>query len=391
MSRLLICVLLLALALRIGVAIACDGRAFSADEAHWKRMAEAVWRHGFLSAEAGFFRPPLYPLLIACIYATLGYEPLFVRLLQAVLSAATCLMPYGLARSAYGERAGLYAALLAACHPLFIFFSGIFMAETLLLACTGLALWQVQRVVDRPNAPRAVGLGVILGLGALCKPVFLIWVPLLFVVMWKARTGHGICSAKYMILVVLTLVLTIVPWTLRNKQVSGHPVPISTNLGINLLVGHEPSATGRYSDEADYWHMVEEIVAGEKDPVLRDALVARHALQSMVAQPLRTVQLGAVKVALLWIPFGQDASTVRAIGLGLMGGLVLLLGAIGLWHMRRSPVGWAALSLLVALVGVHALFFAHIRFRLPIDLALIAPFACWLANVMSRGEPCEGT
>ena len=122
MSRSLIGVLLLALAMRIGAAIACEGHAFSADEAHWQRMAEAVWRHGLLSTEAGFFRPPLYPLLIACVYGVLGYEPLFVRLLQAVLSAATCLMPYGLARTAYGERAGLYAALLAACHPLFIFF-----------------------------------------------------------------------------------------------------------------------------------------------------------------------------------------------------------------------------------------------------------------------------
>ena len=391
MSRSLIGILLLALALRIGAAIACDGHAFSADEAHWQRMAEAVWRHGLLSTEAGFFRPPLYPLLIACIYSILGYEPLFVRLTQAVLSAATCLIPYGLARNVYGERTGLYAAILAACHPLFIFFSGIFMAETLLLACTGLALWQVQRVVDRPNAPRAVGLGVILGLGALCKPVLLIWVPLLFVVLWKARIGRWICGVKYMTLVILTLVLTIVPWTLRNKQVSGHPVPISTNLGVNLLVGHEPSATGSYSDEADYWHMVEEIARGEKDPVLRDALVARHVLQGIVTQPLRTLRLGAIKVASLWIPFGQNASTVRAISLGLMGGLVLLLGTTGLWQMRHSPVSWSALSLLVALVGVHAMFFAHIRFRLPIDLALIAPVACWLANAMSRGESCEGT
>ena len=79
-------------------------------------------------------------------------------------------------------------------------------------------------------------------------------------------------------------------------------MPISTNLGINLLVGHEPSATGRYSDDADYWQMVREIAGGEEDPVLRDALVARHALQGVVAQPLRTVRLAAIKVVSLWIP-----------------------------------------------------------------------------------------
>ena len=116
-------------------------------------MARRIAKRG-----SRFFRPPLYPLFIACIYGTLGYEPLAVRLLQAVLSAATCLVPFALARSAYGERAGLYAALLTACHPLFIFFSGLFMAETLLLLCTGLALWCVQRVVNQSNVLALLGL-----------------------------------------------------------------------------------------------------------------------------------------------------------------------------------------------------------------------------------------
>ena len=60
-------------------------------------------------------------------------------------------------------------------------------------------------------------------------------------------------------------------------------------------------------------------------------------------------------------------------------------------HTPANDDGWSALSLLVALTGVHALFFAHIRFRLPIDLALIAPIACWLADAVSRGERCEST
>lgn len=391
MNRPLLGVLLLALALRVGAAIACDGRTFSADEIHWQRMAEAVWREGLFSAEAGFFRPPLYPLSIASVYVTLGYEPFIVRLLQAVLSTATCLLPFALARAACGDRAGLYAALIAACHPLFIFFSGLFMAETLLLACTALALWQMQRVVDGPNALRAAGFGVILGLGALCKPVLLFWVPLLFFVLWKAVSDARVRAVGHMAIIVVALVLTVMPWTLRNKQVSGHFVPISTNLGINLLVGHEPSATGSYSDGADYWHMVGEIAGGEEDAVLRDALVARDVFQRIVAQPLRTMRLAAIKIVSLWVPFGQDASPLRIVFLGLMGVLILALGAMGLWHMRRSSVGWSALSLLVALTGVHALFFAHIRFRLPIDLALIAPIACWLANAMSSEENNERT
>ena len=55
MSRPLMGVLLLALALRIGTAIAFDGRTFSADEAHWQRMADL---YGKADCKA---RKPVFP------------------------------------------------------------------------------------------------------------------------------------------------------------------------------------------------------------------------------------------------------------------------------------------------------------------------------------------
>lgn len=376
MTRRLFAVLSLALALRLIAAFVCDGQTFSSDEAHWQRMAEFFWRDGVFSPEAGFFRPPLYPLAVAGVYDVLGYHPFAVRLVQALLSTATCALVFAIARAARGERAGLYAGLLAACHPLMVFFSGIFMAETLLLACVAAILWQVQCVVARPSAKRAAVLGAMLALGALCKPVVLAWLPLLLVMIWLCGPRPSIRVAA----VVVALVLCVMPWTLRNIEVSGHAVPISTNLGINLLVGHEPGATGRYSDAVDYWQLMEEIAAPERDPVLRDAVVARRVLAHIADEPLRALRLAATKVILLWSPLGEGAPMLRTLVNSLTSATVLALGGLGLWHMRRDPVGWAAASLAVALMGIYALFFAHVRFRLPIDLALIAPAACWLAH-----------
>lgn len=386
MNRRLVAVLLLALALRVVAALAFDGRTVSSDEMHWQRMAENLWRDGLLSPEAGFFRPPLYPLAISLVYEAFGNEPLAVRLLQAAVSAATCWVPYALARAACGPVAGLCAALLAACYPLFVFFSGILMAETLLLGCVAAALWQVQRLLAEPGVVRAAGLGATLGIGALCKPVLLAWLPFLAAILWIQMALPPRSKLGYLAMLSATLVISVAPWTLRNFQVSGRLVPISTNLGINLLVGHEENATGRYRDGADYWQMMEEISGFEADPVRRDAVVAERMLARIAADPLRALHLAAKKTVLLWSPLLPDASPLHFFAALLTGGCVLILGMLGLWQLRGDALAWSAASLAIALTCVHALFFAHMRFRLPIDLALVAPAACWIAMRLPSGK-----
>lgn len=386
MNRRLLAILLLALVLRVAAALAFDGRTVSSDEVHWQRMAEYFWRDGLLSAEAGFFRPPLYPLAMSLIYDVFGNEPLAVRLLQAALSAATCLVPYALARSACGPAAGLYAALLTACYPLFIFFSGVLMAETLLLGCVAAALWQVQRLLAQPSVARAVGLGMVLGLGALCKPVILAWAPFLAAILWAKVALPPLSKLGHLAVLAAALVASIAPWTLRNFHVSGGVVPVSTNAGINLLVGHEENATGRYRDGADYWRMMEEASNFEADPVRRDAVVAERMFAQIAADPLRALRLAAKKAVLLWSPLLPDASPLHFFAALLTGGCLLVLGALGLWQLRGDALAWSAVSLAIALTCVHALFFAHMRFRLPIDLAFVAPAACWMALRLQRGE-----
>jgi hypothetical protein len=173
----------------------------------------------------------------------------------------------------------------------------------------------------------------------------------------------------------------------RNVYLSGHFVPISTNLGINLLVGHEPGATGFYRNGVDYWTMMELWSDDEADAVVRDALVARRIAAHMLENPLRTLELGLRKIALLWCPLPADESLLRQLVALATSAPLLLLGLLGLWRLRHEPVGWSALTLALALTLVHALFFAHTRFRLPIDAALIAPAACLLAGERKENNP----
>ena len=82
----------------------------------------------------------------------------------------------------------MIAAGLGAVYPLFVFFTVVFMAETLLVLLTTAAVLCALRMEEVPSLKNAASLGGVLGLAALCKPVVLAWVPFLLWGWWR-RAG----------------------------------------------------------------------------------------------------------------------------------------------------------------------------------------------------------
>ena len=371
----------LALALRVGFGLAQHGLEASTDERHWDRIGASFWQEGLLAERAGTYRPPLYPLLIAATYEVCGQQPGAVRLWQALLGTATCGLLFAVGQRLGGARVGLIAAGLAAVYPLFIFFTGTLMAETLLVFLTVAILLMALRFEEKACLRRAGELGVVLGLGGLCKPVLLAWVPLLLWGWW--RQGRGARWGR-LAAVCVGLALTIVPWTVRNYLMTGHLALVSTNMGVNLLIGHEARATGQYREGIDYLVMYERLVDAEPNAVVADRLATRRVLEWMLARPLRTAELAGRKLVLFWNPWVTGGGGwIGWIGL-LTSGPLLALGLWGWWTLRGSTAGWAVGSLLLCLSLVHALIFAHTRFRLPIDAALVGPAALALSQLWDK-------
>jgi len=378
MPRPIVFVLGISLIVRIIAFYIVDDRTFSSDEAHWLKMGFHIAEGGLLSEKAGTFRPPLYPLLIAWCYGNFDDPIVFLRLIQIVLSTATCWFLYGIAKDLYGLTAGILAGIIFSFYPLCVFFSAVLMAETLLLFCTGLVYWCLHRYCLFPNFIRAISIGMCLAFGALCKPVVLVWLPgLLAVIYCKCENRSRLLHAFS---VLITLCVIILPWTVRNTYVTGHVVPISTNTGINFLVGNEPGSTGYYRDGIDYWAMANEIADYEDDPVLRDTRVIRAVSKEIWQQPLWFFRMGVLKVLLLWNPLIEDGSWFQRLVILFTSGPLLLVGILGVWKNRSHPLIWCATIFIVCLTIVHAVFFAHVRFRLPIDLLLIVPAACYLSS-----------
>ena len=186
------------------------------------------------------------------------------------------------------------------------------------------------------------------------------------------------------------MALALAPWTVRNYLMTGQLALVSTNLGVNLLIGHEEQATGQYREGTDYLVMYERLVDAEPNAVVADRLATRRVLGWMLASPLRTAELAGRKLALFWSPWVTGGSGWTG-GIGLLTcGPLLALGLWGWWGLRGSVAGWAVGALLLGLSLVHALIFAHTRFRLPIDAALMGPAALALSRLWDKGDEERG-
>ncbi|MEC7842529.1 MAG: glycosyltransferase family 39 protein [Candidatus Latescibacterota bacterium] len=133
------------------------------------------WR----GATAGYVETnfPLYPFLVACVYAILGGAPEWVgRLLSALLSTLTAVPLYHLARRIYVEPVWIprLAALLYLAMPLNVFFGRAFMPEALMLFLSAAALLSFLRWLQQPG-PGAFILAVLTA--GLC---FLVKIPTLY-------------------------------------------------------------------------------------------------------------------------------------------------------------------------------------------------------------------
>ena len=97
---------------------------------------------GQIAAGMSTYWPPLYPALVALSTLVFGDVEFAGRFVSVVAGSLVVLPVYALARVDYGKRVARLAALMAALHPLLVYYSTLVLTEatyTLLFACGVLA------------------------------------------------------------------------------------------------------------------------------------------------------------------------------------------------------------------------------------------------------------
>jgi 4-amino-4-deoxy-L-arabinose transferase-like glycosyltransferase len=385
-----------------------------ADDSHaYYALAKALYEEGSFGGpefhDSSDWSPGAPLLYAASFYATGGAREGTARIVEALLGVAAILVVFLLGERLGGRRVGLMAALAVAIYPPFIHSTGELMSEPpaiLTLPAAVLAfLWAGER--ERLRAWLLPGL--LFGLTAMFRPEYL-FVGAVFVVLAAIRVGRvrgwkpGLAGAG---LLVAALLLPIVPWTIRNVDVLGRVVPISTGSGKALYVGTFLPADGEYQrvkailyerydrkslppnsealNEVDPTPLFNRVAARYPD-LPRDTALGKIGKQNFSRyfgeDPFGYLGMTVRKVGRMW-----SSGVGEAISSGPGRAVQILLVALGLaglalLALRRSWWELVALATPIALVSaIGAISLAAPR-RNEVLMTLVFPLA---ALALSRG------
>jgi len=169
------------------------------------------------------------------------------------------------------------------------------------------------------------------------------------------------------------------PWWLRNGDLTGRFVPTTLQVGASLYDGLNPRATGAsdmwFVDESPWKASVEDEESAIIFEVGRDRHFRDKAVAWASANSGRAAQLAVAKVTRMWNVWPNEASLSRpairwAVVLTYLP--VMLLGLVG--AIRTFRLGWPYILCWLPAVYftlLHAVFVGSLRYRQPAMLGVI--------------------
>jgi 4-amino-4-deoxy-L-arabinose transferase-like glycosyltransferase len=313
----------------------------------------------------------LYPLYLAAVYALTGYHPLAARLLQASAAGVLIsLLVYLIGCQVADEVIGLLGAALAAVYGYFVYYSAALMTETFFIVCVLLSLYLCLALKEKASLPRWIGLGLAWGAAALLRQTMLVLVPFLLAwLFWELRKQGG--RVWPLAVPVVTIVLVIAPWTIRNYVVYHHFLLLNSNAGYALFASNNPDLGTDWRDD-EVVVPIPQSMYGLNEAQLDQALT-RQGLAFIVADPGRYVWLTADKT-LEYFRFwpSSDSGVLSNVNRVLSFGLFL---PFMLWGLGLSLARWRRFAVLYLFMAVHTaiylLSWPSPRYRLPVDAVLM--------------------
>jgi 4-amino-4-deoxy-L-arabinose transferase-like glycosyltransferase len=328
------------------------------------------------------YNPMVYFFLILT-QMVVGESLLISRLLVALLSAASVMLVYLIARQAFTRPVALVAALLCALNGVYLCYGSSLLVAPQAVFWNVLMLWFVQRAYGQWTLRNALIVGVLFGILGFARPTFFLFLPFLFLAVVVEGRQPLFRKGLYCATVCLVLLLVICPVTIYNYFSNyHHPLVLLTSSGgFNLWMGNNPEATGRFGFNRNLANQVrQQINAGESSYV-------KEVWRFLINQPAAYLHLQWKKWLLFWGGFEQGnlmsyyfyrTHFSRLLKLPFVN--FVLIGPLSLVGLVLAGRAWKRLYLLYAFVvvqtAVNVLFTTSARFRLP-AVPMLAMFAAY--------------
>ena len=341
------------------------------DAVTYHRLAQAVLEgKGLFFEGQTYSRPPVYPLFLAFFYK-LGQGPRIVFIAQSILGALTCNLIFGLGWRLFHQSIGITAALLTACSPLFIKASALLLTESLFTFLLVSLMWQWLCVKERETFWETFLLGITTATAILTRSFFLLFPFCPVIYFWMKN--QTLSSYQKMIKsagILLGCILLIGLWTIRNYNVYGTWIPVSSQGGYAFYSSYHPIKGHIFGiNTKDQTVAFADQLGSE---VEKSRYLYQKTLEDILRHPKGTLRLEILKVLYFWAPF--DWEILGGGQYHFLYGFIFPFFLLGiLWAKRRR---FFLLTPILYLQGVALLFYGSPRFRFPME-----PFIFLLGSV----------
>jgi 4-amino-4-deoxy-L-arabinose transferase-like glycosyltransferase len=324
--------------------------------------------------------------IYAALYFIFGHHFLPIVALNIAMSMAIVGLTFWLCKLLFNENKAIIAAGLMAIWPSNVMYVTVLSSELpfTFFVLIGFAAW------FHPGQSKmfcGIGSGLMFAAATYVRPVAL----LLPIVLWLSAMPNWArlrAQTSTLILALVVAAIAIAPWSIRNAQLFGHFVMMSTNGGINLWIGNNPNADGYFMGTPPTPPNVNEAE--------EDQLLGQEARQYILEKPgafvLRTIKKTVIlhlgeTIAVHWNEqgirqrFGESMlfplklltqSYWTAVLLVAFVGLAVMIRRVGLLHTMLHPIvlTWAYFT------AVYAVVFGADRYHFPSH-----PFIAMLAAI----------
>ncbi len=380
------------------------------DEKDYYAIAQSIYHgNGFsLEGEPTAYRAPFYPVFLAFLFSIFGDTILPIKIIQTFADTLSCVILFMICVRFFSKSTGYLAVTVYTFFPGNALYVSLLMTEvlftTLFLTAILLSTWRN----FEHSAISKIGLGIVFAVLTLLRQNAMIIIVIFFI--WQSiRTQSIYGTLKRHMLVIISFLIFLTPWLIRNKILFDQ-YAITSNGGVNFWIGHNPTSNGAFKYTLQNNPL--EKVMGEFN---RSKVGYEEGLNFLLHNPATEVKLLMLKFAHFvepdfslmqsmeykpeWKYYQRSVLVYREFnplllyGLHFLSVIVILAGVWGLIFANETKEQYLLYIRLIVLFWVfsHLIFFGVARFRLPIMPLIIAmavySFELWRFKTYSMTKP----
>ncbi|WP_046059827.1 hypothetical protein [Paracidovorax citrulli] len=336
--------------------------------------------------------------------ALAGADPVLIKSANLAISLAALALAFDAAHRIGGRIAAVAAGWLYALPHMLVEAGGTLLGESPFIFLVAVWLWASSCAAQDWRGPRARLLqagvvllaGLALAAATLTRATYMYWLPFAALVFllaaWRMHGGMRGAALRFAAIHLLATAL-VGTYVLRQNDVFGRPM-VATGSGAALYFGSNPVLSGYEPPFFGLGHD-EVTVLGQQSHLSMEGdrrlmAVARTMLQDLPTTVLLKMYVRKLGAVLFFSRAHLNPHTVmndRAWRVALV-----VLSALGVWGLRRHPMGWMVGGAAAYQCAVHVPVLYNPRYSISaLDILLVLLAAQGIAWILRRQRPAAAT